>query len=353
MLDRGATHAGPHPTASGALTRLAYARAKAAGLDAEAILRRAHLTLRQIEDSSARLKVRDQISFLNLVANDLQDDFLGFHLALEPDLREIGWLYYVAASSENLSEALKQAARYSSIVNEGISLHYVDNGHPAVTIKYVGVSRHLDRHQIESIATLMLRMCRKLTGLRLTPMQVKFIHHRDRICPEFGDFFGCKLEFGASTDEAVFATSLRDTPITSADPFLNKLLITYCEEALARRQAHRPSFLSCVENAIVPLLPHGKARSDEIAQRLGISQRTLARNLSAEGSTFSGVLDSLRRDLADRYLADKDLSISEIAWLLGYQEVSAFTHAFRRWTGRSPRYVRARELSDCKPAPTR
>ena len=353
MLDRDATHAGAHPTASGALTRLAYARAKAAGLDAEASLRRARLTLRQIEDPSARLKVRDQINFLNLVASDLHDDFLGFHLALEPDLRELGWLYYVAASSENLSEALKRAARYSSIVNEGVSLHYVDNGYLAITIKYVGVSRHLDRHQIESIATILLRTCRQLTGLRLIPIRVKFIHRRDRICPEFSEFFGGKLEFGASTDEAVFATSVRETPITSADPFLSKLLITYCEEALARRHGHRASFLSSVENAIVPLLPHGKARSDEIAQRLGMSQRTLARNLSAEGSTFSGVLDGLRRDLADRYLADKDLSISEIAWLLGYQEVSAFTHAFRRWTGSSPRYVRARELSDCKPSSAR
>jgi len=111
MLDRNATHAGVHPTASGALTRLAYTQAKASGLDAEATLGHAHLTLRQIEDSSARLKVQNQISFVNLVARDLGDDFLGFHLALKPDLREIGWLYYVSASSKNFGEALKRAAR--------------------------------------------------------------------------------------------------------------------------------------------------------------------------------------------------------------------------------------------------
>lgn len=342
MYDRDAVHAGVHPTASGALTRLAYAQAKAAGINVDPILKKTHLTLFQIEDPTVRIRVRDQINFLNLVASELQDDFLGLHLALKADLREIGWLYYVAASSEKLSEALKRASRYSSIVNEGMSLHSVNNGCVAVAINYVGVGRHLDRHQIESIMTILLRVCRQLTGLRLTPTRVSFVHRRDRLCSEFIDFFGDKLEFGATADECVFASSIGDALITSADPFLNRLLITYCEEALARRPSHSPSFRSNVENALVPFLPHGKVRSAEIAHRLGTSQRTLARNLSSEGVTFSGVLESLRRDLAERYLADKDLSISEIAWLLGYQEVSGFTHAFRRWTGDTPRHVRSR-----------
>ena len=344
MDDRDATHAAAHPTASGALTRLAYARARGAGFDVEARLREAHLTVRQIEDSGARLRVRDQISFLNLVASDLGDDFLGFHLALGPDLREFGWIYYVAASSENLREALRQTARYSSIVNEGISARYVDNGRVAMTINSVGFGRHLDRHQIEFSMTLLLRMGRQLTGFRLTPIQMKFIHRRDHLCSGFVDFFGSELEFGAAADEATFATSVGDASIISADPFLNKLLITCGEEALARRPTHRYSFRSSVESAIVPLLPHGKARSDEIAHRLGLSGRTLARHLESEGLTFSGVLASLRCDLAKRYLADNNLSISQIAWLLGYQEISAFTHAFRRWTGHTPRQVRSQPV---------
>jgi AraC-like DNA-binding protein len=120
------------------------------------------------------------------------------------------------------------------------------------------------------------------------------------------------------------------------------LLIAYCEEAISRKPAYKESFRARVENAMVPLLPHGKARAGEIARRLGTSQRTLARRLSLEGLTFSDVLEGLRSDLAKRYLADKDLSISEVAWLLGYREVSAFTHACRRWTGQTPRDIRSR-----------
>ncbi len=89
-------------------------------------------------------------------------------------------------------------------------------------------------------------------------------------------------------------------------------------------------------------MPHGKARAQEIARRLGLSHRTLARRLADEGLSFSQVLDELKLDLARRYL-DDGLPISRIAWLLGYREVSAFTHAFKRWTGQSPKQSRARE----------
>ena len=341
---------GAHPTASGALTRLAYAQARTAGVDVGPILKKTHLTLLQIENSGARLRVRDQINFLNLVASDLQDDFLGFRLALKADLREIGWLYYVSASSETMSEALRRGSRYSSIVNEGISLKYIENGDVAVTIDYVGVSRHLDRHQMEFLMTTLVRLCRQLTGLRLVPSRVRFTHHRESTSPEFVEFFGNDVEFGAATDEVVFATAVKTMPVVSADPYLSKLLISYFDDALSRRPANRSSFRSSVENTIVPLLPHGKGRAGEIAPRLGLSQRTFARRLSLEGHTFSEVLEKLRSDLAERYLTDESLSISKIAWLLGYQEVSAFTHAFKRWTGRTPREARAQISSERPPA---
>jgi AraC-like DNA-binding protein len=118
-------------------------------------------------------------------------------------------------------------------------------------------------------------------------------------------------------------------------------MISYCEEAISHRPRARESFRSTVENAVVPLLPHGKAHAGEIARQLGVSQRTLARRLSEEGLTFSELLDNLRSDLANRHLADRDLAISQIAWLLGYRDVSAFSHAFKRWTGKAPGKVRS------------
>ena len=105
-------------------------------------------------------------------------------------------------------------------------------------------------------------------------------------------------------------------------------------------QPNGSSFGLSVENAIVLLLPHGKAHASEIARKLGVSRRTLARRLASEGVTFAGIVQSLKSDLARRHLTDETLSISEIAWLLGYQDVSAFSHAFKRWTGNAPTALR-------------
>jgi len=82
---------------------------------------------------------------------------------------------------------------------------------------------------------------------------------------------------------------------------------------------------------------HGKAaRAGHVARRLGLSQRTLARRLAREGLSFSKLLSELRLELARRYLVDERLSISDVAWLLGYQDVAAFSNAFKRWTGKAP-----------------
>jgi AraC-like DNA-binding protein len=261
---------------------------------------------------------------------------------LPVELREIGLLYYVSATSETLIEALQRTARYSSIVNEGVVMRCTDGDDLCMSFKYVGVSRHLDRHQMEFFVTALVRICRQLTGRQLSPVAAQLIHQRPALSPEFREFLGCDIKFGAATDEVRFPSAARNLPVVSADPYLNKLLITYCEEALTRRPSRVGSFRSDVESLLAQLLPHGKVRISELARRLGTSPRSFARRLSSEGVTYSEVLESLRRDLAERYLADETLTISQIAWLLGYQEVSAFTHAYKRSTGKSPRDKRLR-----------
>ena len=134
------------------------------------------------------------------------------------------------------------------------------------------------------------------------------------------------------------------TPTDHADPYLNSLLVRYCEEALSNRRVRSGAWRLKVENAIVPLLPHGQATKGEIAQRLGVSGRTLSRLLASEGCSFGEILDALRLDLAKSYLREQNLPISEVAWLLGYKESSAFDHACKRWTGKAPTQIRSVEI---------
>src|SRR6185312_511531 len=140
-------HAVRLPNASGGITRLAFARAQAAGVALDPLLKKAGLTRPQIENPRATIAVRDQIEFLNLAAAALGDDLLGFHLAQTPDLREIGLVYFVLASSDVLGDAFRRAARYSMIVNEGVAQDCIERGGAGLSLRYVGVSRHADRHQ--------------------------------------------------------------------------------------------------------------------------------------------------------------------------------------------------------------
>jgi AraC-like DNA-binding protein len=337
----GASTLGSVAHVDGLISRLACARARKAGIALAPLLAKANLTVEQIDDSRVRLPARDQIDLLNLVADALPDDLLGVHVAQQCDLRDMGLLYYVMASSETVIEALRRAVRYAVLVNEVVLQQCIVGRQIRVTFKYVGVSRHLDRHQSEFWMLLIVRVLRQLTGLRVSASRVRLVHARQKTPRELAPFLGGDIRFGASVDEISFAGPIGSARVIGADPYLNKHLIAYYEDALSRRRVSRGSFRALVENAIVPNLPHAEVRIGEVARRLGLSQRTLARRLNEEGLTFSALLGGLRHDLADRYLADGDTSISQIAWLLGYQEVSAFSKAYKRWTGKAPREMRS------------
>jgi AraC-like DNA-binding protein len=333
-------HVDAIPTATGGIARAAYAAAVQAGCDVEALLKSSGLVSGQIRNPAVRISVRAQIRFLNVVSRALQDEFLGIRLAQNLELRELGLLYYVPASSASLGEALHRLARYSTIHNEGLYLKFSERGSMVVTFEYCGISRMADCHQMEFFIMTLLRLCQQLTGSRILPTGIKLVHHRTKMPPELRALFGGKVAFGCDADEVAYSKSAKYAPTVGADPFLNSLLVKYCDQALSSRRRRSSGWRVVVENAVAPQLPHGQVRMSEVSQRLGISQRTLARRLASEGLTFGEVLDRLRFDLAKQYLREPDLPTSEIGWLLGYRESSAFNHAFKRWTGQTPSQVR-------------
>jgi len=293
-----------------------------------------------IADPEERLSVRSQIALLDEAAIALKDDCLGFTLARDHDPREIGLLYYVMASSQTLGDGLKRVARYSRITNEALVVGYREGNRLVVSLSYSGVPRHSDRHQMEFCMFGLLRICRMLTGQNIVPQYFSIAHQRAEGASEMARFVGTKVEFGADKDEFALNVDARELPLIHADSYLNDLLLKHCEAALADRRGDTSQLRTRVENAISSLLPHGRVLVEDVARSLGMSKRTLARRLSDEGLNFTEILQHLRRDLAVRYLDDRKLHVSKIAWLLGFHEVSAFTHAFKRWTEKTPSQMR-------------
>src|SRR6516165_10003134 len=328
------------PMAGGGLSRLAIARLQSAGVPVAPLLKRVGLTPEVIAEPEERLSVRSQVALLDEAAIALKDDRLGFTLALDFDPRELGLLYYVMASSQTLGDALKRVARYSQITNEALVVGYREGNRLIINLSYSGVPRHSERHQMEFCMFAVLRLCRVLTGQNLVPQHFSIAHHRSGDTSEMARFVGTAVEFGADADEFALNVNAPELPLSHADTHLNDLLLKYCEAALADRKGDMDQLRTRVENAISSLLPHGKVLVEDVARSLGMSKRTLARRLSDEGLNFTEILQQLRRDLAVRYLDDRKLHISKIAWLLGFHEGSAFTHACKRWTGKTPREMR-------------
>src|SRR6478752_9619041 len=176
------------PRALGIATRIAYSHARAAGVPMAPLLEGSRLTRRQIEDSSVRLPVADQIEFLNLVAAAMDDDLLGLHLAKRCELRELGLFYYALASSATLYDVCQRAARFSAMINEGAVQKFVDGRMIGITLSYSGVSRHQDRQQVEFWFAAALRMLRKLTGVHLIAHRLRVTHARMRGSREFSAY---------------------------------------------------------------------------------------------------------------------------------------------------------------------
>ena len=321
------------PTSIGLAAHLAVAHLERRGIDPAPLLAQSGLSQAAVAKRQ-RVKVKSGIDFLERVSRAVGDDWLGLTLAADFDLREIGMLYYVAASSERFGDALKRLDRYERVANEALDLRIVKGTDCRIALSYKGVTRHVDRHLMEAFAVTLLRLCRQLVGREIVPLAASFVHHRSD-GRKIQRILGCEVSFDAYEDAISFDASVMDLPLVGYDPYLNDLMVKNCEDAIADRAPSISPFRTEIENIIAPLLPHAEARAKTVAHRLGLSERTFARRLEAEGLSFGEILDQLRRDLAVRYLQE-NLQASQIAWLIGFQQPSAFSHACRRWTGKTP-----------------
>lgn len=297
----------------------------------------------QIDDPDRRLSAVKQIAFLEAASVALGDESLGCTLGQEFDPRDLGLLYYVMSSSDTLGDALARASRYSRITNEAIELQYHQASAPRLRLIYSGIPRHADVQQIVFCIVAMIRMFRSLCGRNFNPKRVSMRQVRSEGTAKLSTFLGRGLEFGGDVDEIDFPTGSAKWTLADADPKLNTILLKVCEEHLKSRKRSAGALRTRVENTISPLLPHGQAKLGAVARKLGMSERTLTRRLDEEGTTFNEILQQLKASLAVRYLRDDGMPISRVAWLLGFGEASSFTHACRRWTGKSPSDLRLAE----------
>jgi AraC-like DNA-binding protein len=341
-------------TTSGFAAKQAVAELRRRGVAVAPLLRQAGLPEQEPDQAipaggavQNRISAVGQCKFLDLAADALGDSAFGLHLAEKIDPRDAGVLFYVVSGGKNLDEALKLLARYLRIANEAGRIKLVRTADGVLFEgDLFGLPAHIARHNAEFALAGIVKALREVAGRNISPSRVAFAHPRNSDLREFERFFLCPVEFGRASVEGAsehvmaFSNETLAIPLVTADPKLIDALKPFCEAAATERRVVSGALRSAVEREVEKLLPNGKAQAQNVARALALSVRTLSRRLADEGTTYADVVDQLRRSLALQYLKDDSLSLSQIAWLLGYEGSTSFNHAFKRWTGRSPSAVR-------------
>jgi len=310
------------------------------GINARPALLGAGLSRRQLSRDEIGLPVASQYRFLELAAAEANDQLLGLHVAAEMDMRAIGILFYLTGSAPTVAEALVNLARYSRTTNEALLVEISRRKDEVIlAIRHLQEFDELHRQFFELLALWFIRTLHKETNRDFTLLRVTFTHARNADLREVHRLLRCPIEFAQAVDSWVLPQRVMDLPIVSGDSQLLKILTAHADDLLAERHSVT-GLQGMVTNQLASLLPSGESRAAVVARQLGMSSRSLTRHLAEEGTTFAEILEQLRQRLAARYLADDRMSVQQTAWLLGYSEVGAFNHAYKRWTGTAPRRTR-------------
>lgn len=192
------------------------------------------------------------------------------------------------------------------------------------------------RQYIEYGAAGLITALRQLTKMEIRPQKIVFRHPRNSHMKEFNRFFGCNIQFSGKENIIQFKTTDLKLPLITADDGLLKVLQSYCVKTLEQSKSEPTGIIFRVESIISDRLAAREAKLEIVAKEIGMSSRTLSRRLAHEGTTFTDAVENRRFALAKTYLKDSALPIIEIAFLLGYSDVSNFSYSFKKWSGTSP-----------------
>jgi AraC-like DNA-binding protein len=267
------------------------------------------------------------------------DDNLGLHVAEHAELGSFDVHFYAMVSSPTLGAAFERLCRYQRLIHETSAVRLETSGDRFVLSHRLAGGLAAPRQTAELLLAAWVRTGRVATRTTWSPAEVRFSHRAPGDAREHARFFGAPLRFATGENALVLPAALLDLPCRGTDPSLLALLDRYAADRLGLPRA--ATFADRARAALSEELQAGSASGRRLAARLKVSVRTLHRSLAAEGTSYRRLLDQLRLDIAERHLVDDRMSVAEVAFLLGFSEISAFHRAFKRWTGRTPVTFRA------------
>jgi AraC-like DNA-binding protein len=314
---------------------LAIARAlQSRGHDPRPLFGRAGLDAAALSDPEARYPLRAITRLWRLAVEATNDPCFGLDVARHVSPAAFHALGLSILSSTTLREAFERIVRYYRLVSDATALTFERLGETyrfAISALY---GEPQADEAIDALFAVIVRMGRMLTDRRFAPALVELRRPAPPDPLPFTRCFRGQVVFGAGSNALTLNALVCDQRLDGANPRVARMNDEAVAQALDRMRSARLS--DRVRSVLVDRLPSGEPSENEIARAVAKSKRTFQRNLSAEGTTYTRLVDDTRRELAMAYVLDSRYTLAEVAYLLGFSGGNNFTRAFRRWTGKSP-----------------
>jgi AraC-like DNA-binding protein len=315
---------------------------EAAGANPEQITRSVGLTPAAVSKPDGFIPCAQFARLLDEAAHATGDDCFGLHFGERFNPKDAGPVAYVMINSPTIQAGFQNAGRYLSVHNQAAKVSFGVDGRFAYA-RHVLVDPAIEapRQHNEYSMAVALSMVRLMAGSRWAPLETHFAHPDPGQHSEQARVFGAPVSFGREANAFVIEREFLDRQVPAADQRLYPILRRYLDEVLTE-VPQEDDLLASVRRAVAESMRNGDPSLTTVGERVAMGPRTLQRRLKDQGVEFKTLVDDTRRLFAVAYLRSPDHTLAEIAYLLGYSEVSAFNRAFRRWTGSTPSEYRRR-----------
>lgn len=300
------------------------------GLDARRLVATVGLPVRCLDDFDLMVPAHSVVRLLELAAARAHEPAFGLRMAESRRLSSLGPLGLLVRDEPTLQSALEALVRHIHLHNEAMVVQ-VERTAGVVLIREEMIVEGSPpmRQAIEMAVGTTFRVLSIFMGAGWRPRRVCFAHERPASTAVHRRVFGDIVEFGQEFNGIVCDAADLDVPNPGADP----VMVRYTRRMLEHATHRAASMTARVNQLIVLLLPRGHCRVEVVAQHLGVDRRTVAKHLAAEGTSFSALVDSFRRDLLSRYLDDGSRPLGEVSALLGFSQPSTFSRWHRHRFG--------------------
>lgn len=310
------------------------------GRDARGIVERHGMEARVLTDPESLIAPQQLADTLEYCSALFDDPLFGLHIAATQDPEVFGCVTALCRSAPTVRAGIRCLIDFLPVVHApDCEVVLIEGRETAELTWLVNTDIGVNEQANYQAALLNAKLLQSMGGPAFKPSWVSLsADPRATDLPEIEKTLGCRIHRRANRNAIAFPVQALEQPVPSANRLLYRLLGSYLQRV---KSAHSPSIMERVCSYIRGALATGSCSIERCAEKTGMSVRTLQSRLAAEGAKFSELVENQRESLAKSHLAEKRLSLDEIADRLGYGEQTSFGRAFKRWTGLTPQQFRA------------